>query len=130
MLSIYKIGDKKFYNKNVNSTDIAAFESGIVHDVYATFAIARDAEWCCRLFVLDMKETDEEGIGTYVTVNHHAPAMVGANIIFTAEISDLHGNNVHCKWEAKDQERLIASGTTGQKILKKTKLESLFNSLK
>ncbi len=130
MLSIYNIGDKKKYDKKVNSSDIAAFESGVVHDVYATFAIARDAEWCCRLFVLEMKETDEEGIGTYVTVNHHAPAMVNASINFTAEITDLQGNNVHCKWEAMDQERLIASGTAGQKILKKAKLESLFNSLK
>jgi predicted thioesterase len=97
--------------------------------VYATFAVARDAEWVCRLFVLEMKEADEEGIGTFVTVNHHSPALVGSQVQFTATVESLQGNELICQWEAKVGERLLASGRQGQKILKKTKLDELFAAL-
>ena len=63
MKNLYKIGDQKIFEKTVGAQDIAEFESGTVHNVYATFALGRDAEWSSRLFVLDMKDADEEGIG-------------------------------------------------------------------
>ena len=56
MKHIFKIGDKKIYSKVVNKNETATFEAGEVHPFYATFALARDAEWACRLFVLEMKE--------------------------------------------------------------------------
>ena len=65
MKHLFKPGDKKTHQVEVKSTDVAAFENGMVHPFYATFALGRDAEWSSRLFVLDMKEEDEEGIGTH-----------------------------------------------------------------
>ena len=129
MKDIFSIGDKKVFTKKVTAEDIASFESGTVHEVYATFAIARDAEWAGRLFVLDMKEADEEGIGTFVHVDHHAPALVGETVIFEAEIDELYKNTINCKFTSHAGERLIASGRTGQKILKKEKLEAVFSRL-
>ncbi|HEY0261718.1 MAG TPA: hypothetical protein VGB95_01740, partial [Chitinophagales bacterium] len=70
MLSKFQIGDKKTHKNAVKTADIAAFQGEAVHNVYATFAIARDAEWTGRLFVLEMKEANEEGIGTFVNVEH------------------------------------------------------------
>ena len=70
MKNIFKIGDQKQFKKIVLQNETASFESGEVHPVYSTFALARDAEWCCRLFVLEMKEENEEGIGTMISVNH------------------------------------------------------------
>jgi predicted thioesterase len=100
-----------------------------VHPVYATFALGRDAEWCCRLFVLEMKEADEEGVGTFLTIHHHAPALLGAEVVFTAEIKSINGNEVICSYQAHQSDRLIASGEQGQKILKKEKFERIFNQL-
>ena len=37
---------------------------GLVHTVLSTFALGRELEWAARLFVLEMKSVDEEGIGT------------------------------------------------------------------
>ncbi len=51
------------------------FFAGLVHPVYATFCIARDAEWSGRLFVIDLCDDDEEGIGTSIKVDHQAPAF-------------------------------------------------------
>lgn len=130
MKSIFSPGDKKVFEKVVGPNDIAEFESGKVHDVYGTFALGRDAEWSSRLFVLEMKEPDEEGIGTFLNITHHSPALLGDTVTFTAEITKLEKNIIDCKVEAKVGARLIASCETGQKIIKKEKLNLLFESLR
>jgi predicted thioesterase len=129
MKNLPQPGDARHFEMQVQVADTATFASGQVHPVYATFAVARDAEWVCRLFVLEMKEEDEEGIGTFVTVDHHSPALVGQRVHFTATVESLRGNELICGWEAKVGGRLLASGRQGQKILKKTKLDALFASL-
>ena len=129
MKNLYQPGDIKTYVKTVEAADMATFESGTVHEVYATFAIARDAEWAGRLFVLDMKDTDEEGIGTLIEVRHHGPALLGSTVLYTATVEDIHKNSISCTFTAHCGDRLIASGRTGQKILKRDKLDQLFSSL-
>ncbi|MBP9186712.1 MAG: hypothetical protein KBE91_08580 [Bacteroidia bacterium] len=129
MINKFNIGDEKTYLKLVELNDTATFDSGEVHPVYATFALGRDAEWVSRLFVIDMKEPNEEGIGTFLQVNHHSPAIIGSKVNFTANIDSIEGNNIICSFTAKVNNRLIASGKTGQKILKKEKLQTLFSSL-
>lgn len=130
MLSKFQIGDKKTHKNAVKTADIAAFQGEAVHNVYATFAIARDAEWTGRLFVLEMKEANEEGIGTFVNVEHFAPAFVGEEVLFEATIDALHGNVINCSFTAKVGERLVAKGRTGQKIILKEKLNQVFDSYK
>ena|ERR1041385_4640009 len=130
MISKFKPGDVKVFQREVRKADVAHFESGAVHDVYATFALARDAEWCSRLFVLEMKEENEEGIGTFVNVMHRSPAFVGDIVLFEATIDELTGNEVNCSFTAKVHDRLIAEGRTGQKILTKDKIERLFSALR
>ncbi len=129
MINPFQPGDIKIYKVVVVPQDTAVFDSGEVHPVYATFALGRDAEWACRLFVLEMKEPDEEGIGTFLRVNHHSPALVGNEVIFEAKVKSVEKNEITCSFEARVDQRLIASGETGQKILKKNRLEQLFNSL-
>lgn len=130
MKNIFKTGDTKTFQRIISPQDVAAFDTGTVHPVYATFALTRDAEWCSRLFVLDMKDENEEGIGTFVQVTHHSPALVGDTILFEATIDELRANVVNCTFTARVAGRLIAEGKTGQKILLKQKIEQLFQKLK
>lgn len=130
MKALFSKGDKKYYSKRIEKSDVAAFASGTVHEVYATFAIARDAEWSSRLFAIEMKDDDEEGIGTMLEIKHLAPAFPGETIDYTAEIIQLNRNELICKFHAKVGERLVAEGKTGQKILKKAKLNTIFQSIK
>jgi len=125
MKLIFKTGDKKNYTITVSEKDIAEFETGVVHRFYSTFALGRDAEWACRQFVLEMKDADEEGIGTFIFVKHHAPALVGATVLFEVEVKSMNENEIICFFIATSSGRLIASGETGQKILKKERLEKL-----
>lgn len=125
MKNPFKPGDIKHYEKTVGKSETARFESGEVHPFYGTFALGRDAEWSTRLFVLEMKEEDEEGIGTYLTIKHLSPAMVGDRVTFTATLEKVEGTDVHCTFAAQVEGRRIAEGTTGQRILKKEQIEKI-----
>ena len=127
MKNIFSIGDKKEYTHIVQQTDVAAFHGEVVHDVYATFALARDVEWTTRQFVLDMRDEDEEGIGTFLSIEHKSPAFVGEEIKYSAEVHQINGHELICLYEAKVGARVIATGKTGQKILKKDKINTLFS---
>jgi predicted thioesterase len=126
----FQRGDVKAFSHVVTAEDSASFESGEVHAVYSTFALCRDAEWSGRLFVLEMKEEGEEGIGSGITVKHISPALPGQEVIFTATLKEVNGNEVVTDYVAAVNERVIATGTQWQKIVKKEKLDKLFESLK
>jgi predicted thioesterase len=130
MKSVYKIGDKKEYTTIVKREDVAAFHGAVVHEVCSTFAIGRDMEWTTRQFVLDMKEEDEEGIGTFLNIEHKSPAFVGEKLNFTGEIKQLRNNEIICDVTAIVNDRVVAIGQTGQKILKKEKIKAIFAGLR
>ena len=125
MKQLFKYGDTKEFYKIVSKKDMAKFNGVEVHPYYSTFALARDAEWSSRLFVLDMKEVDEEGIGTFVNVKHVSPALIGDEVRFIATIKSVIHNEVICTITAKVRGKLIAQIETGQKILNSDEHEAL-----
>lgn len=129
MKNIFEVGHTMRLVHTVEQSDLATFETGNVHPFYSTFALGRDAEWVCRQFVLQMKEADEEGIGTFLNIRHKSPAMLGDTIEFIATVSVLEGHQIDCTFVAKVGERIVAEGEQGQKILKKEKLERLVNQI-
>lgn len=127
MKLIFKSGDKKQYRKKIEEADLAAFHGEVLHPVYSTFALARDFEWSSRLFFLEMKDEDEEGVGTFLSIEHKSPAKVGEEVTLTATIESVKINELICTIEAVCENRVIATGKTGQKMFKKEKLKTLFN---
>lgn len=125
-----KTGTVKYFSHIVTEADEARFSSGTVHKVYSTFALARDAEWSGRLFVLEMKEADEEGIGTGIEIKHLSPAFTGEEVLFTAELVEVRRNEIVTKFRAKVKDRVIAEGIQRQKIISKEKIQQLFLQLK
>jgi fluoroacetyl-CoA thioesterase len=128
MKQIFQAGDTKQYKRIVSSQDVAAFHGEVVHPVCSTFSLARDVEWTTRLFVLDMRELDEEGVGTFLTIEHKSPAFVGEEITFTGKVEKVNGHELICSFVASVGDRLIAQGTTGQKIFKRETLKKLFRN--
>src|SRR5712672_2831361 len=126
MKLVFKPGDKKVYNRVVTEADLASFKGEALHPVCATFSLARDFEWSSRLFFLEMKEENEEGVGTMLSIDHKNPAFVGEEILFVATAEKIERNELICSIEAKVGDRIIATGKTGQKMLKKEKLKALF----
>lgn len=130
MTNPFHAGDTRTFTRVVRTEDIAQFDSGTVHPVYATFALARDAEWSGRLFVLEMKEADEEGIGTRLDIQHVSPAFVGQTVRFEACFEEITAKGeIINSFEAYVGDRLVARGVQGQRILPKAKIEALFSGL-
>ncbi|GAB4413479.1 MAG: thioesterase family protein [Bacteroidia bacterium] len=122
-------GDEKVFVTQVSADKLASFGDDPVHPVYSTFALARDAEWACRLFVLDMKEEGEEGIGTYLSVEHRAPARAGTAVRIVARLESVEGSTVHCSYRAYDGERLLAQGQQTQRIIDRHRFATYLDTL-
>lgn len=129
MKLIFKEGDRKSMKVKVYNTDIATFKAKTVHNVCSTFALARNIEWATRQYVLEMIDIDEEGIGTYLKIHHKSPAMVGEILTIESEVKSMVKNELICRFKVLVDDRMIALGESGQKILKKEKLEKIFSSL-
>jgi len=119
MRNLFLPGDQKRYTTRVTPEKTAAFHGEVVHPYYATFALSQDAEWACRLFVLDMKEENEEGIGTFLSVHHVAPVPVGAEVEIIATLLWVRDRTVHCAYEVWWAGHRVAYGEQTQKILQK-----------
>jgi len=126
MKRLFVKGDQKVFRKTITDQDLASFHGETLHAVYSTFAIARDFEWSSRLFFIEMKEADEEGVGTFLQINHRSPAFSGEEVVIVATIDTMEGMELRCIIEARVNDRLIADGMTGQRMLKKERLKALF----
>ena len=129
MKQLFRVGDKKYHEKIVRSEDLAGFETGMVHNVCSTFALAREVEWSSRLFVLEMLEEFEEGIGTELNILHKSPVLEGEKLLFEATISRLKEDEIYCDIIVRVDNRVIAECTTGQKVLPKTKINQIISRI-
>lgn len=127
MKYIFRPGDKKQTAYLIKDEDVASFHGKVVHPVCATFTLAREIEWATRQFVLEMRDEDEEGLGTFLSIDHKGPAFAGEELIIEATVESLNDHELICSYIAQVGTRIIASGKTGQKILKRDKIKKLFS---
>ncbi len=127
MHKVVKIGDTRSINHIVKKSDIAAFKGKEVHHVCSTFALAREIEWSSRQFMDQICEDDEEGVGSMLTIDHKAPAFVGECLKIEATVVEFEGNELICNYIASVDDRVIATGKTGQKVLKKSTIAKIFS---
>lgn len=128
MKTKFEIGDSKSMEISVSQDDLASFDGEVVHKVCSTFALARNIEWATRQYVLEMKDEDEEGIGTFISIDHKSPALENEILRIESCVESLEGHELICSYKVKVGDRIIAEGRTGQKILKKEKIEKIFSS--
>jgi predicted thioesterase len=114
----------------VKASDVPVFEEKVVHPVCATYTLAREIEWATRQFILNIVSEEEEGIGTEIHIRHVSPARVGETIEIYSAIYEWENNELICVYEVRVKERIVAIGRTGQKILKRSRLEKLYSKNK
>jgi predicted thioesterase len=131
MLNPFRPGDTQEFITQVTPEKLAQFEGKLVHPVYSTFALGQDAEWVCRLFVLAMKEPHEEGVGSFLSVRHISPAVLGTQVKLVATLVSVQDNRVFCSYQcfAWPEGRLLAEGEQEQMILEKARFERTLQRL-
>ena len=111
MKNAFKKGDIKTHQFKVEEADLATFNGEVLHAVCSTYKLGQEMEWSSRLFMLDIIDEDEEGVGTMIHIEHKSPAFTGELI---------------CSITVVSGDRLIATGKTAQRLLKKNRLKELF----
>ena len=125
----FEIGSVRTYQTQVTNEKLARFDTGLVHPVYSTFALGHDVEWTCRHFVLEMKEEHEEGVGSYLSIEHMSPAPLHSLVTISATLTEVNGNEVICSYKVYVEDRLVAQGIQKQRILNKVRFTKLLQKL-
>ena len=102
-----------------------AFDGVVVHRVYSTWSMAHHMELAARKVLAPHLEEHEEGIGSHLSIDHVAPAPVGDVVRIVAKAKEIGPTTLVCDCIAYDGDRVIGRGTQVQRILPKTKLQSL-----
>ena len=97
MKTLFQPGDQKTFRRLVTPADFAILNGRLIHPLLGTFALGRDMEWTSRLFVEDMLEPGEAGIGTRLEIEHHGPAFA-----FCTDNAAMIAMSAHFQYEAGD----------------------------
>ena len=99
-------------------------ELGSVHQVYATYMMAKHFEEAGRKLLLQHLDAEEDGLGRSVSVEHLAPSWVGDRLTIEARCVEVRGNRVTCECTAVDDAgRIVGRGSTMQVALPRVELE-------
>lgn len=104
-----------------------AFDGIVVHQVYSTWSMAHHMELAARKVLAPHLEEHEEGIGGHLSVDHLAPAAVGATVRIHAEAIELNGDQLTCEVTAWEGATLLGRGQQVQRVLPKEVLKRIID---
>jgi predicted thioesterase len=119
----------KVHSFTVSGNDIAMFKGVPVHKVCSTFSLAREIEYATRQHVFEYLKDGEAAIGTLLNIKHVSPALVGEQVEIQSEVVSFKDHELICHFTANVKTRVVATGETGQKVLKKERLDKIFSTL-
>jgi len=103
-----------------------AFDGVVVHRVYSTWSVAHHFEIASRMVLVDFLEPHEEGVGSHVSVDHHAPCPEGNRVRIQANLVEVtRGRHIKvvCECRAFWGDRLLATGKQIQVVMEKEHLK-------
>jgi predicted thioesterase len=102
-------------------------ELGALHPVYATYWMAKHMEEAGRKIIMPFLEPHEDGVGSALTLRHHAPVLPGARLEVIARHERTDGNRIHVRCEVRDEAgALVGEGSTEQVVLPRDSLDRRF----
>ena len=79
--------------------------------VYATPRIISDVEYTCRDFLLGHLDAGEDSVGTRVNWEHVGPALLGAEVTLSIELTGVDGRRVTFEAAVSEGADAVARGT-------------------
>ncbi len=102
----------------VDDSMLARFDTlGLVHPVYATWAVVKHMEEASRRLVLPYLEPHEDAVGYSVEVVHLAPTPVGKRVRVCATLEAVEDRRVRCRVEAFSERGKVAEGVHVQVLV-------------
>ncbi|SMO92267.1 thioesterase family protein [Melghirimyces algeriensis] len=108
----------------------ASFGGQEIHPTLSTVTMVYYMEWVGRKVILPFFEEEEEGVGGEISVKHRAPAPVGKDVLFTAEVTKVQVPHVVCRVEARHNRAVVGEGRFVQAILPKKNIRNRIEEMK
>ena len=105
----------------------AKFDDDVIHPVCSSWDMAHQFEIAARKTLEDHLEDGEQGIGSFLSLDHVKPAPVGAAVIVEATISELDGTTVVCEIVATIRGNMCATGKQIQRVLSTSTISRLID---
>jgi len=125
MLPDLRPGVSRFVEFVVDPSMRPIFDGVAVHDVCSTWTLAHYMELAGRRVLTDFLEPHEEGVGSYVSVEHVGPAALGRTVRVTATATQVTDRRLECDVVAAVADRVVATGKTTQNIFPRDVLERI-----
>ena len=134
MRSLPVPGDKANAVISVTEAMCPSFDGVQVHAVMATWELARLIEAAARRVLEPHLDAETEGIGTHLSIDHLAPALVGESVRAVAVATTVEETRLVCDVSVSTYDdrpdapptRLIATGRQEQRMLPRTVLAKRF----
>jgi len=92
------------------------FDGIIIHPVCSTWDLAHQFEIASRKALVPHLEDGEEGIGTHLSIDHLAPALLGQKVTITSTVIKIDESTVICSIQGKCGNSIIATGEQIQRV--------------
>jgi predicted thioesterase len=127
MKSSLQVGNMAEVQVLVTEDMCPAFDGVLVHRVYSTWSMAHHMELAARKVLAPHLDDGEEGIGGHLSIDHLAPATVGATVQVRAEAIAVDDAGVTCEVTAWEGDTLLGRGRQVQRVLPKSVLAKLID---
>jgi predicted thioesterase len=101
------------------------FGEKAIHPVCSTWDMAHQFEIVARQTLEPHLEDGEEGIGSFLSIDHCAPAVVGKTVLVEAKVTELDNTSVVCSITATVGSLVCATGKQIQRVLPRTSISTL-----
>lgn len=98
------------------------FDGVLAHPVIATWTLVHEFEITGRKLLVPFLEANDEALGTHVSIDHLAPAGIGATVRITATVESCTARKLRCDMAAHCGARLLARGKFDQAFVHKDRL--------
>jgi predicted thioesterase len=127
MKTTIQVGNTANISFSVTENMQAMFNGRIIHPVCSTWDMAHQFEIAARKTLEEHLEDEEQGIGSFLSINHVKPAPLEAVVEIQATITDLDKTSVVCEITATVQGEVCAMGNQVQRVLPSSTITRLID---
>ena len=117
MKATMQVGNTAFNAFTVTQQMQPCFQSTVIHPICSTWDMAHQFEIAARKTLEPHLEDGEQGIGSFLSIDHLKPAPVGVTVDITATVTEIDESTVVCEMTAKTGDQLCATGKQVQRVL-------------
>ena len=125
MESSLQVGNTASHSFLVTPEMQPVFSNEIIHPVCSTWDMAHQFEVVARKTLEPHLSEGEEGIGSFLSIEHRSPAPIGENVLLEAVVTECDASSLVCTITARIGSRVCASGKQIQRILPSSTIHEL-----